>query len=915
MARGYWGRPADTSRIFHAKLEGGGNERYLRTGDLGFLWNRELFVTGRLKDCIILRGRNYYPQDFERTVGMCHPALRQNAGAAFSIPSGAAEQLIIVSEVNHRQSADWKKVADAIRQAIAYHHDAAAHGVVLLRAGDLPRTSSGKIRRGACRKAFLDGSLPAIYKSVQESSWLNTEVPLTREDLLASQPEQQLERLKEYLVSVLAGVMRTDVGELDQTIGLIGLGLDSLAVTELCHRIEQDLQAPLHPHELLSAQDLHTVIERLLSAVQQRKQGGDQRTEPDLDDSPFMLSAGQIGLWFLDQLTPGTSALQISRAVRLRQRIDAAALERVIEKVVARHPMLRVRFLDKNHTSLQQITEHSQVSFKVVDASGWSDDTLSRRISSDFGESLSLTEGPLMRICLYQLQADDHVLALTVHHINSDFWSLRIFMLELAALYAAEVGKTQAVLPPPVKSFRHHVLRQNEMLSSPEGERLWKYWQEKLSAPLPVTRLLPDHPRMNRAPYRAGLRHLRISLALTESLKNIARLQNTTLYTVLLSVFSVLLKRHIGQDDLLIGSPTHGRRQADMNGVFGCFINPLVIRADLSNDPSFNQVVSRLAGVLAEALDNQEYPFPMLAERLPNVREPGLHPIFQIMFSFQQAPAGGEQNWGALALALSGERVRIGRLEMEPLPLTQSATQFDLTLNMAECGGGLAASIEYNADLYEAETIERLAGHLKVLLEGVAQNPDRRIATLPLQTERERQQLVEWNATSEACPEDLCLHDLFEAQVIESPDAPAVSDGKRTLSYAQLNAVANHFASRLERAGAGLGTVVALCAERSIETIAVILGVLKAGCAYLPLDPDYPEDRLLYMIETAQARIVFCEHAFIGKFAGKQPKILVLNINEESAIEEPGAQENPSWVVTPLTYSIHPDRPGSLKGL
>ena len=441
------------------------------------------------------------------------------------------------------------------------------------------------------------------------------------------------------------------------------------------------------------------------------------------------LSYGQRALWFLQKLKPESAAYNVMLAARSNSPIDVPALRRAFQRLIDRHPSLRTTFPAIKGIPVQQVQERQAVDFKQVDVSGLSWDELMRRLVEESHRPFDLERGPVLRVNLFTRSAEEHVLLLTMHHIVVDFLSFVIILDELRALYAAERAGVEARLPEPAKQYLDYANWQVEMLEGPQGEGLWDYWRKQLAGRLPVLNLPTDRPRLQSQTFRGATQTFKLSEEVTRRLKSFARAEGVGLFTALLAALQVLLYRRTAQKDILLGFPPVGTRKQDFQSVVGFFHNPVVLRGDLSDDPSFRTLLDRARSTLLGALDHQDYPFPLLVERLQPARDPSRSPLFQVMFVFYES---GDPTVLSFLAGEAGRRIDLGGIELESLGLEQQAAMLDLTLTMVDSEGKLAASLQYNTDLFDAATIDRLAKDFESLISAAVANPQQRISDLPL---------------------------------------------------------------------------------------------------------------------------------------------------------------------------------------
>ncbi len=913
VARGYWEKPEETARTFAARLPGR-TAAWLRTGDLGVLAGGELFVTGRIKDLIILRGRNHYPQDLELTAGGSHPALRPGGGAAFQVEGEERERLVIVHEMEPRAAVDVETVAEAVRRRVAEEHELAVDELVLLRAGSLPRTSSGKVQRHACRAGYLEGTLAVLGRSgiptaQEEESGGDL---LTRDALLeideAGRPAALLADLRER-----AGrVMRVASSRLDPGRPLAGMGFDSLAAIELAASVEAGLGVRLPLADLFEEATLEriaaSVLSRLEAAAPLREPAAP--AAPELGDHPP--SDGQRGLWLEERQAPGL--YNIAVAARVRGPLAPAALERALRALTGRHPALRTTFpADSEGSPVQRVHAALAPETAVRDAAQWSAESLALEAARPF----DLEHGPLLRLRVWE--GEERHLLLVVHHLVADFWSLAVMARELGILYAAEISGEPAGLRPPAWSFTDHVHRQRERLAGLAGERLWEFWRQRFPGGVARLDLPADRPRPAVRSFRGGAEPLRLGPGLTGRLAGLARAQQATLSMVLLAAFQALLHRWTGQDEVAVGVPAAGRQQAEVAATVGYFVNPLVIGAGFAEDPTFGALLAAIRASLPAALEHQDLPFPRLAERLRPVRDPSRPPLVETVFVFQQARPGEPAAIAAFALNEPGERLDLGGLALESAAIAEWRAPFDLTLTLAGTAGGLGGSLQYAVDLFDRATARRLLDSLAALLAGIAADPGLPVSRLPVLPEAERTQLLAGGdaagegGTGEELP---LLPALIGAQARQTPDAVALYHGGEQWTYGEVWRRAGRLARRLRELGVGPEERVGVCLERSPAMLISLLAVLRAGGAYVPLDPAYPGERLAYMLADSGARLLVTRGSLPALPAKAGVSILDLDLDpdhpaapregrEETAEGEEGEAAGPRPGPDNLAYVIY----------
>ncbi|MEH2191207.1 MAG: amino acid adenylation domain-containing protein [Nostoc sp.] len=885
VTQGYWNQTEQTQETFRAYLKDTGEGPFLRTGDLGFLYQGELFITGRLKDLIIIRGRNHYPQDIEQTSEQSHPALQSSSSAAFDLEVADEERLVLAIEVKrtYLKNLDIDEVVRAIRQAIVEEHELQVYAVLLLKTGSIPKTSSGKIQRHACRVGFLNNSLDIVGSSILEQSNFTVR-SLNREALLALEPEDQHLQLTSYLQELVAQVLKIARSQLDYQQPLSTLGVDSLTAIELQNSIETQLGVVLPMANILEGSSIALLTQLTASLLSPQVTLTPERQAV----TEYPLSYGQQALWFLHQLSPSSPAYNIVNAVRLHGELDIAALQRAFQVLVDRHPCLRTTFIAYQGKATQYIHEHLEVCFQHEDASTWTEKLLEDRLITEAHRPFNLETGPLLRVNLFTRLTNEHILLLAVHHIVADFWSLTVLVDELGVIYQAQKAGKQHTLISLTFKYTDYVRAWAEAIASPTGERLWAYWQKQLSGELPVLNLPTDRPRPPLQTYRGASQLFKLDADLTQKLKALSNANSATFYMTLLAAFQVLLYRLSGQEDLLVGSPTTGRSRADLGALVGYFVNTVVVRSHISGNPTFEAFLNQVRSSVLDAFKHQDYPFSRLVEQLQPVRDPSRSPLFQVMFVLQKTHLLNEEGLAAFALGETGARIKLGDLELESLHLPQRIAQFDLTLMMAEVDGTLSASWQYNTDLFDAATIARIAKHFQALLEGIVANPQQHLCILPLLTDSEQHQLlVEWNAIQADYQNDSCLHQQFELQVERTPEAVALVFEQERLTYRELNQRANQLAHHLQTMGVKPEVLVGIYLERSVDMVVSILGILKAGGAYVPLDPTYPKERVAFMLNDAQVWVLLTEDKLLTGLPEHEAQVVCLDKDGEIRVDNP----------------------------
>ncbi|HEY0543784.1 MAG TPA: condensation domain-containing protein, partial [Pyrinomonadaceae bacterium] len=608
----------------------------------------------------------------------------------------------------------------------------------------------------------------------------------------------------------------------------------------------------------------------------------------------FPLSFAQQRLWFLHQLDPLDVSYNMPAAPRLTGRLNLHALEETLSEIMRRHEVLRTTFDIIDGEPVQVISPPTPLTLPVTDLSVWPatqrENEAQRLATEEAREPFNLSTGPLLRASLLRLDDEDHVLLVTMHHIISDGWSLSVLVNEIATLYTAFAAGQPSPLPELPIQYADFAQWQRDWLQGRRLDEQLDYWRRQLAGAPPVLELLTDRPRPQVQNFRGAYIHFRLSERLSEELKALCQQEGVTLFMLMLTAFQTLLYRYTSQTDIVVGTPIAGRNRSETEALIGFFINTLVLRTDLSGNPGFRELLGRVQEVALGAYAHQDVPFEQLVEELQPERDLSHMPLVQVLFAWQNTP---EASLDLPGLTLSG------------IESDNGTSRFDLNLNAWETEQSITGFLRYRSELFDAASIERFLGHFQNLLAAIVLNPDRRIDELKLLTPAEEKQLRAWSPTPLNDAPERLLHNLFEEQAQRTPERVAVVFEDEQVSYGELNARANRLAHYLIKHGVGPEVIVGICVERSIEMVVGLLGILKAGGAYLPLDPDYPQERLSFMLSDAGAGLLLTQNELLKNLPAHDARLICLDADRETIAQESG--ENPSSVAAPgnLVYVIY----------
>ncbi len=842
LARGYAGRPDLTAERFVPSQEGGGaGARLYRTGDLArFRPDGVLEYLGRLDDQVKLRGFRIEPGEIEAALAAL-PAVRE---AAVVVQGDRLVAFVAPPAGEEGAEADPAALRSALRDRLPEHMIPAV--VTVLPA--LPRTPGGKLDRRALAAAAPDRPAARPYTA----------------------PQSDAERLVAGVWSEVLAVPR--VGREDD---FFDLGGHSLLATQVVLRLREALAIELPLRALFEAPTVAGLARAVEAAAAEAPAvplagsfgmgltlslAAAERYGVATEARRFPASFAQERLWFLDQLEPGSPFYNINMGVHLAGRLAAPALAAGLGEIVRRHGALRTTFEAGRDGAVQVVHPPGSGAFAMplVDLAALPPGPRAAAVRAladgDARRPFDLAAGPLLRAVLLRLLPEEHTVLLTLHHIVSDGWSMGVFVRELAALYAAFLAGKPSPLPPLTLQYADFAVWQRQWLAGEVLARQLAYWRRTLGDAPAVLELPADRPRPAVQSFAGGRLRSTLPPELAQGLNAAARAAKGTLFMALLAGFQALLGRLANADDLVVGSPIANRQRVDTEPLIGFFVNTLALRADLAGDPAFPDLLGRVREATLGAYAHQDVPFEKLVEELAPERSLAHPPLFQVLLVLQNAPQGG--------LQLPG-------LVLEPLPRQDDTAKFDLTLVAAPSagaagvsGGGLDLVWEYSSSLFDAATVERLAERFARLLSGALAAPGARLSDLPLLADGERAQVLgDWAREPRDYPRDRTLHELFAEQAARTPDNVALvfgdfgDFGDRRLTYAELDRWSDRLARRLRGLGVGPEVAVALALGRSLEMVVATVAVLKAGGAYLPLDPALPRERLAFLLADGQAGV------------------------------------------------------------
>lgn len=919
-ALGYYNNPEQTQEIFHAQLTNSQDTtRYLRTGDLGFIYKGELFITGRLKEVMILHGKNIYPQDIENTIRLCFLQIRPGGIATFSIEINEEEQLVVFAEVRNSNVVQFEELAQQINSEILAKHKISCHKIILAKPGFVLKTTSGKIRRRACNSYFqqqdfiADKKILYIYESRKNhvpqivKKQKNTE-PISREEIarflqedigidafyriVNSDKTQALEniiseiraeiidqrkeetdtnRLKkktqQFLQRQFAMVLKLDSQEIEPKASLAKYGIDSILAIDLTNELEKtfgSLSKTLF-FEYQSIEELTSYfikdykpklqllfdkttsnkenetknkIELFLEKTQQQK--SDIKPKNREVNKNIPLAEGQKGLWVLQKISPGMTAYNIPLAVRVKKP-DIEKLQKTCDCMMYKFPILQTKIVEIEGIPYQKIDPNRKLILVVEDVKNRSCSEIETLLRKRTKQPFDLSQDLLIRAYMFRVSIDESIVLFVIHHIIFDGASSVIFTKNFWNTYYQYMNESPVDISSPQVSYYEFIEWEQERLMNEKGSKALLYWQEKLKGELPVLSVPTDFPRTNTQSFEGAAHQVNITGNLTTQINTFARSHQVYPSSFFLSVWKVLLYRYTGQKDIIIGMPTLGRSQKHFENTVGYFINMLPIRTKINVSSSFTELLKCVQLNITEALDNS-HPFTNLVRKIGLKYSQGIPPIFQVSYAYQNF-----FNW---------ENANTFK-DIAIIDNVLQEGDYELGLEIFNYGDHFRLHFKYSPELFAVETIERMANHFELLIKAICNQSNLNIDQFDFLSSEERNQiLTEFNNTTIEYPEEKAIHQLFEEQVDKTPKNTALIFKNNEMTYRELNAKANQLAYLLREKGVVPDNIVAIITERSFEMIIGILGILKSGAAYLPVDPNYPQERINYMLEDAQVEIL-----------------------------------------------------------
>ncbi|MGA9772902.1 MAG: MupA/Atu3671 family FMN-dependent luciferase-like monooxygenase [Blastocatellia bacterium] len=837
LARGYVASPDLTAaRFIPNPLSETGGERLYRTGDIvKYLHDGRIDFLGRADIQIKLRGFRIEPGEIEQVLS-AHSAVRSAAVLAKEGPGG---NKMLVAFVESSQ--DDLSLSDQLRAFLKERLPEYMIPAVFVRLDSIPKNQSGKKDRKALSNYAVDF--------------------VTEEQTIADAQSP----VEDLVTGLLARTFRIET--VTRHDNFFELGGHSLLATRIVSKLNGIFKVNLPLRSIFenpTASGLSAAIRAEMNAQRELEVPPLCRSQRD---EQIPISFSQQRLWFLAQLQPDSPFYNLPMAVRIQGRINLVALDQCLNEIIRRHEILRTTFSDAPGHPVQIVSLKSDLELQMIDLRALDQSELQENIArlcrEEAKESFDLRAGPLLRAKILRLGEQEYIFLLTMHHIISDGWSMGVFIGEVEALYRAlSGGKSSPLIELPLQ-YGDYSIWQRRLLQNDVLERQLRNWKHRLADKELILELPTDRPRPPVQTLRGARKSIVLPATLTGSLKALSRQKNATLFMTLMAALKVFLHRYTAQNHVIVGTPIAGRSQPEIEGLIGFFLNMLALNTDLSDDPTFNGLLDRVRETTLNAFADQDLPFEHLVEAVQTRRDLSRSPVFQVMFTLQNMPK--------VTMKLDG-------LELTHMEIDPGIARYDLSFSLSEVGECLTVILEYNSDLFDQSTAARMLSQYGMILEGVVKSPRLNISQIPLLNYAERNQILfEWNDTQIDCLREATIHQLFESQVERAPDRIAVVFDNEQVTYGRLNAMANQVAHYLQSLNVGVEDRVAVSIARSSEMVVALIGVLKVGAAYVPLDPAYPKERLSFMLKDADVSALVAKQSLSATLPEEKPFMIWLD--------------------------------------
>jgi amino acid adenylation domain-containing protein/non-ribosomal peptide synthase protein (TIGR01720 family) len=824
LSKGYYNNTEATEKLF-------AKDGWLRTGDLGFLRKGRLAVTGRAKDIIFINGQNYYPVDIEKIVEKVEGVKFGTVAACGVFNARIHKDEILIFIISEGELKEFYNLSENIKRYINKEMGLEVEKVIPIKA--LPKTSSGKVQRYKLGTMYQNNEFSNIIDGLNK---IKEDVDKNR---IIESPTNEIE---ERLVEIWSKILKAEKIGISESF--FELGGDSLKATYIIHEINKAFNTNVKIVDLFNK----TTIKELAKFIERLDSSSIERIKPVNIEEYYSLSSAQKRIFTLSNMEECSTAYNMPQAILIEGSLDIEKFKKSFDLLIKRHESLRTAFCTANGQPVQKIVEDINFDIKIINS--WEEDFLikytednmsfSENIINKYITPFDLRKAPLLRVVLIKQENEKHIMILDMHHIISDGTSMGVFIKDLMCIYNG------MELEPLQIQYKDYAIWHNEKLESKEIDIQKGYWLDKFKEEVPVLNLPTDYSRPAVQDFSGNTIKFNIDEVLTKKLKHLGNKTGSSLYMVLLSTYNVLLSKYSGEEDIVVGTVAAGRTHIDAEDIIGMFVNTLVMRSYPKGDKPYSELLMEVKEECLKSFEYQDYQFEQLVSELEITRDLSRNPLFDTMFVMEN---------------MELPEMNLGGTHFKPLDYTNNISKFDLTLFAMECDNELHFSYEYSTRLFKEETILRAAAHYINILEQITSNIEVKICDINILNKAEKETLlVNFNNTYAEYPKHKTIQELFEMQVEKTPDKVAVIYENHRLTYRELNEKANKLAFTLREKGICRDDRVAILTERNCNTVAAILGVLKSGGAYIPIDSGYPEDRIQYILEDSRAKVLLTQH-------------------------------------------------------
>lgn len=875
VAKGYWEKEDITKEVFGGYLADSHKGPYLRSGDMGFIFEDELYITGRLKEMLIIRGKNYYPNDLEQAVKEEHPILKNSVGTAFSITENFMEQLVMVFELPDEiihEDVQYQDIMFKMNEIIGKRFLLQCFDILLVKEGEIPKTTSGKVSRKLSRdkyvkKAFTVYDSLAHYKKAETGKKKNPSQGALIKFLHALKDrDAKVDFICSFLVQTLEEQNVVMIPENIEDMSLIQLGIDSIKIIEITNHIQEQLDIEVGFEQLLTDSTIRQLAEKLVDIMFEQTDRKEKEKFSLERGKEYPLTIAQKHFWLSHKMLSDSSAYNVSSAIELDFDVNLSALLIAYTRLQKQHAILNARFYERDNEPYVIISVQEE-KMELVCMDDWSEEQTKQYIEDNANKPFQFDDQPVIKCILLfsKEQKKKPVLIMVMHHIITDFWSQTLILNDLMKHYKDCCNQEPMSVTSDV-TFLDFNNRQEEYIRSEQGADAFEFWKKYLDGSSLKLGFPADHVRPAFHSENGTTLEFHIDKELTDAVTDYCKTRKATVFNLMLAAYYAVLNRYTNDTDIVVGVPVAGRMDQDIGKVVGLCMNSLPVRAMFEEDTTLGQLIELVQGSISQIYKYQNYPFGLLAENLDIERDVSSTPVYQTVFIYQESSLADNEDFSAFAIGSDGYSIQIDGMKMNTVGFVKKGAQFDITLMISKTSKGFEISINYNTDIYEEETMKGLSEcYIKTLREMV-QDDTQKVSEYQFVSENIYQKVVyDWNNTDVEVPEGVYVPDILEKVAKEYPKKAALICKEQSMTFEELEQKAEQLAQYLMQKGIHDNTTVALLLDRSFELFISIFAVLKAGGTYVPIDLSYPKDRIEYLIENSDSKIFISKDRIAGQ--------------------------------------------------